>query len=129
MTGPSAAPTIRAVRDTAHLDAALIAAGREVETLAVEIEALRALWPKGETAVKRAEIGRRLESAYDRLAELYGVIASTDAHTLAGAAVKLRRAIAAVEAHDCGSAVDRDREPELRLIESALAVVENCAAR
>ncbi len=41
-----------------HPDAALIAAGREVETLVVEIAVLRMLWPKGETAVRRAEIGR-----------------------------------------------------------------------
>ena len=35
---------------------------------------MHALWSSGETAVRRAEIGRSLEAAYDRLAELYGII-------------------------------------------------------
>lgn len=97
------------------LDAELVAAGREVEALAVEIEALQALWPKGETALRRAEIGRALDLALARLAELYGIIANSEAHTLAGAAVMLRRALAGL---------DGERGLEHRLVGRALGVIE-----
>ncbi len=36
----------------------LLAAGREVETLGVEIEPLREMWPVAKPVTRRAEIGR-----------------------------------------------------------------------
>jgi len=56
LTRPSAAPTI-AVVDADHPNSALLAAGREVESLAAGIEPLRVLGPNREAAVRRAEIG------------------------------------------------------------------------
>ncbi len=122
LTRSVCASTIRAVTCPHHPDADLLAAGREVEALAVEIEALQALWPKGETAVRRTEIGRSLDGAYDRLAELYGTITNTDAHTLVGAAVNLRRGLLLMNAATPG---DSDElKTAKRLLSAALVFLE-----
>ena len=99
-------------------DAALLEAEAELQSLVVEIETLTALWPAAEPATRRAKIGGCLNSAYERLGELYGVIANAKPRTLAGAAMQLRRALVGLEA---GEVMER------RLVASALAVVENCA--
>ena len=100
-------------------DTDLLAAEAEMQALAVEIETLRTLWPVGNTAIRRANIGGCLNSACARLAELYSTVAEARPETLAGAAAQLRRALVVVE--DSG-------RMEHRLIASALAVVEACAA-
>ncbi len=66
--------------------------------------------------MKRYAMGKRVEAIYDSIAELYGVIANTEAETQAGVAVKLRRALANV---DDGIA--------RKLVASALATVERAA--
>ena len=103
----------------AAADTDILAAEAEMQALAVEIETLRALWPVGDTAIRRAKIGGCLNSACERLADLYGMVSAARPETLAGAAAQLRRALVVVE--------DSDRM-EHRLIASALAVVEACAA-
>ncbi len=82
---PTPAPTPE------HPDAALIAYEAELEALVVEWNGLDDAWPKGRTAMERWEIGRRHEACLTRIAELQELIAVTDAQTLAGAAVQLRR--------------------------------------
>ena len=100
-------------------DAHILAAEAEMQALAIEIEALRTVWPAGDTAIRRAEVGGCLSTAYDRLGELYGTIAAARPTTLAGAAVQLRRALVVVE---------DGNEMVRRLVGSALAVVEATAA-
>ena len=99
----------------AAADTDILAAEAEMQALAVEIETLRTLWPVGDTAIRRAEIGGCLNTACERLAELYGTVAAARPKTLAGAAAQLRRAL--VVAEDGNGMVHR-------LIASALAVVE-----
>ncbi len=90
-------------------DADLLAGEAELTELLLEHERLEAAWPKGPTAIDRARIGRRLEEVLDDIAEIHELIADARPRTLAGAAVLLRGALAAIEAHDCRSAW---REPE-----------------
>ena len=99
-------------------DAALIEAEAELQALVIEIETLNVLCPAAEPATRRAKIGGCRNTAYERLAELYGVIANAKPRTLAGAAVQLRRALVGLE---------DGMVMEQRLVASALAVVENCA--
>ncbi len=58
LTYAAPAPTIGAVVHPDQADADLLAAGREVETLAVEFEPLREMWPVAKPVTRRAEIGR-----------------------------------------------------------------------
>ncbi len=89
-----------------------------------EFERLDAAWPKGCTAVERAEIGREREEALSEIAALRGRIATGRAATLADAAAQLRRL--AVEADTEGPNLSGLLgEPDMRgLVVSVLAVVE-----
>ena len=62
----------------------------------------------------RAEIGRKVEDALERIGNLQHAIVAFPANTLADAAVKLRRLDALLDGQD----------PARRLLASALAVVE-----
>ena len=55
-------------------------------------------------------------------------IAGARPATLAGAAVQLRRALAAIEGHDCRDPHRRDGRAKVPLLRSVLAVVEGAAA-
>ena len=96
-------------------DADLIAWEAELHELLLEHERLEAAWPKGATAVDRARIGRRLEDVLDDIAEIHELIADARPRTLAGAAVLLRRALAAIG--DPGRV-------EARLVGAALRAVD-----
>ena len=108
-----------------HPDADLLAWEAELDHLVVEHARLEASWPKGKTAVERARTGRRLDEVLTRTAELHGLIARTRPRTPASAAVQLRRALAAIEAHDCKSPFANPERIEARLVEAALGVVES----
>ncbi len=54
-------------------------------------ERLDAAWPKGRTAIERAEIGREREEALYEIAILRQRIVTARAETMADAAVHLRR--------------------------------------
>lgn len=97
-------------------DAALVVAEHELHRLVIEVDELYAMWPKGKGAVERARIGRRIEVALSRVAELYRIIANAQPATLQGAAVQIRRALVMLE--------DKDIAVAQRLIYSALNVVE-----
>jgi len=95
-------------------DAPLVELERELKALLVEYDSLSRAWPKEPGAVARAEIGRKVEDALERIGELQYAIATSPADTLADAAVKLRRLDALLDGED----------PARRLLVSALAVVE-----
>ncbi len=97
-------------------DADPIAAETELHELLIEIEALRPRMGTEPQIMKRYAMGKRVEAIYDRISELYGVIANTEAETQAGVAVKLRRALANVD-----DGVAR------KLVASALVTVEAMA--
>ena len=63
---------------------------RLVERL-LDFERLDEAWPRGRTAVERAEIGRQREDVLSGIAALRGRIVTSRAETLADAAVQLRR--------------------------------------
>lgn len=80
-------------------------------------------WPKGATAVERAEIGRRREEALSEIVTLHQRIVAGHAETLADAAAQLRRL--AVMADERPSAHTLLAPSSARdLIASVLAVVE-----
>ncbi len=99
----------------------------ELEALLVEYESLSRAWPKEPHAVARAEIGRQVEDALGRIYGLHHAITRTQAETLPDAAVQIRRALAAIEAHDCKSPFAEVERTEIKLLGSALAVVERVA--
>ena len=94
--------------------AGLVDLERELEALLVEYDSLSRAWPKEPGAVARAEIGRKVEDALERIGELQYAIATSPARTLVDAAVKLRR---------LGALLDGEYHARALLI-SALAVVE-----
>jgi hypothetical protein len=104
--------------------AGLVELESELEALLVEYEPLSQAWPKEPHAVARAEIGRKMEDALGRIYELHRAITRTQAETLPDAAVQIRRALAAIEAHDCKSPFAEVERTEIILLASALAVVE-----
>ncbi len=107
--------------------AGLVDLERELEALLVEYESLSRAWPKEPHAVARAEIGRQVEDALGCIYELHRAITRTQAETLPDAAVQIRRALAAIEAHDCKSPFAEVERTEIKLLGSALAVVERVA--
>jgi len=56
----------------------------------LEFERLDEAWPRGRTAIERAEIGRQREDALSGIAALRDRIVTARAETLADAAVQLR---------------------------------------
>ena len=81
------------------------------------------VWPRGPSAIERAEIGRQREDALSGIAALRDRIITSRAKTLADAAVQLRRLVVMAEE------TPRPRvllgSPDVRgLIASLLAVVE-----
>ncbi len=107
--------------------AGLVDLERELEALLVEYDSLSRAWPKEPHAVARAEIGRQVEDALGRIYELQRAMTGTQAETLPDAAVQIRRALAAIEAHDCKSPFAEAGRTEIILLASALAVVERMA--
>ncbi len=107
--------------------AGLVELERELEALLVEYDSLSRAWPKEPHAVARAEIGRQVEDALGRIYGLHHAITRTQAETLPDAAVQIRRALAAIEAHDCKSPFAEVERTEIKLLGSALAVVERVA--
>ena len=57
----------------------------------LDFERLDEAWPRGRTAIERAEIGRQREDALSRIVALRDLIVTTRAETLADAAVQFRR--------------------------------------
>ena len=104
--------------------ATLVELERQLEDTLIEYERLREAWPKQPGAVARAEIGRQMEDALGRIYGLHHAITQTQAETLPDAAVQIRRALAAIEAHDCKSPFPEPERTEIMLLASALAVVE-----
>jgi hypothetical protein len=94
----------------------LVALEQQLAGHLVAFEELDAAWPKAPTAIERARIGREREKALSAIYDLRHRIAVTPAHSLADAAVLLRRLAVTMEADD-----DPDRA---RLVASALAAVE-----
>ena len=94
--------------------AGLVDLERELEALLVEYESLSRAWPEEPHAVARAEIGRKVDDALERIGDLQHAIVAFPADTLADAAVKLRRLDALLDGED----------PARQLFISALAVVE-----
>ena len=107
--------------------AGLVELERQLESALIEYERLREAWPKKPHVVARAEIGRQVEDALGRIYELHRAITRTQAETLPDAAVQIRRALAAIEAHDCKSPFAEVERSEIKLLGSALAVVERVA--
>ena len=70
-------------------DATLIAAETELHELLIELEGLRPCLGTEPRIMKRYEMGKRVETIYDCIAELYNVIADTGAGSPTGGAVKL----------------------------------------
>ncbi len=107
--------------------AGLVELERQLDGALIEYERLREAWPKEPGAVARAEIGRQVEDALGRIYGLHHAITRTKAETLPDAAVQIRRALAAIEAHDCKSPFAEAGRTEIILLASALAVVERMA--
>ena len=108
---------------TQQTDAELIAADAEARRLAVEIEALEALWPSARPAARRAEMVAAMGTAFRQLEGCYRTVLDTEARTPAGAVVKLRRAL--VLSRTLREMPGEDSAPALaKLIEGALAVVD-----
>ncbi len=57
----------------------------------LDFERLGEAWPRGRTAIERAEIGRHCEDALSGIVALWNRIVTARAETLADAAVQLRR--------------------------------------
>lgn len=104
--------------------AGLVELERQLEGALIEYESLSEAWPKEPGAVARAEIGRQVEDALGCIYGLHHAITRTQAETLPDAAVQIRRALAAIEAHDCKSPFAEAERTEIILLASALAVVE-----
>ena len=107
--------------------AGLVELERQLEGALIEYERLREAWPKEPGVVARAETGRQVEDALGRIYGLQHAITRTQAETLPDAAVQIRRALAAIEAHDCKSPFAEPERIEIKLLGSALAVVEKAA--
>ena len=110
---PAPAPTPVTVTD--HTDTALVAWEAKLEALIIEWGALDDAWPNGRTEAARHEIGRQHQECINRIGKLHDLIVSTEARSLAGAAVHLRR----VEAM-----LDRENPAAMRLLASARNAVE-----
>ena len=107
------APTPETVTDSP--DAALVAWESKLDALIIEWAALDEAWPNGSTEAARHEIGRQHQECLHRIGKLHDLIVSTEARSLAGAAVHLRR----VEAM-----LDRENPAAMRLLASARKAVE-----
>ncbi len=92
----------------------------------LDFETLDAAWPKGRTAVERAEIGRRREDALSEIVALHRRIVAGRAETLADAAAQLRRLVVMAEERPEPHALLAPPNAR-RLVASVLAVVERAA--
>ncbi len=89
----------------------------------LEFEYLDAAWPKGDTAVERARIGRFREDALSEIVVLQDRITRGRAETLADAAAQLRRLVVMADEEPCPHALLEP--PDMRgLVASVLVVVE-----
>ena len=107
------APTPESVTD--RPDDALVAWESQLESLVIKWGALDDAWPNGRTEAARHEIGRQHRQCLDRIRKLHELIVSTEARSVAGAAVHLRR----VEAM-----LDRENPAAMRLLASARKALE-----
>ena len=89
-------------------------------------EILDTAWPKGRTALERAEIGRRREDALSQIVTLHRRIVAGRAETLADAAAQLRRLVVMAEERPEPHALLAPPSAR-RLVASVLAVVERAA--
>ena len=105
----------------------LVALEQQLIGRLLEYEILRAAWPKAEHVLDRAKIGGQVNDTLDRIHGLEKEIAAAQAHDLAGAAVQLRRTLAALESHDCMVPGPERERIEARLVMSALTVIEAAA--
>ena len=101
---------------TNHPDADLVAWKAELEAVMIEWAELDDAWPKGRTAMERYEIGCRHRDCLARIRDIQESIVATEAHTVAGAAVQLRRLEVMLDREDRAAAV--------RLLASALGALE-----
>jgi hypothetical protein len=102
-------------------DADLLKLEQELAGLLVEYEVLREAWPKPAKAMDRYRIGKEVGATLSRIGEIERAIAETQAETLAGAAVQLRRLQVVMDEM-------RQVPPVARaLLGSALGVVESAA--
>ncbi len=114
--------------------AGLVELERDLEVLLVEYDSLSRAWPKEPRAVARAEIGRKVEDALERIGDLQYAIATTPARTVPEAAVHLRRLAALFEGWDDPLRRlllpddDDDGQTARCLLASALAAVETAEA-
>ena len=116
--------SVRLSRAATPANPDLVALEQQLVGLLLEYEILRAAWPKAEHVLDRAKIGRQVNDILDRIHGLEKEIASAQAHDLAGAAVQLRRTLAALESHDCMVPGPERERIELRLLVSALAAID-----
>ncbi len=105
----------------AGLPGPLLSLETELHDLLLRHEQLAAAWPRGRNPIERAKIGREVEGARTRIAEVMAEIADTPARTPQGLAVQLRRVQAAIE-HD-------DRELAAHLVARAVPSCEGMAVR
>jgi hypothetical protein len=96
----------------------LVALEAQLTDTLLDFERLDEAWPKGATAVERAEIGRRREEALSDIVTLHQRIVAGPAETLADAAAQLRRLQVRIGKGD---------EVSARLLASALGAVEAVA--
>jgi hypothetical protein len=98
----------------------LVTLEQQLDAQLVAFEDLDAAWPKAPTAVERARIGREREKALSAIYQLRQQIARSSAHTLANAAVLLRRLAVTMET---------DGDPERAgMLASALDAVERAVS-
>ncbi len=69
----------------------LVALEQRLAERLLDFERLYETWPRGRTAIERAEIGRHREDALSGIVALRDRIVTARAETLADAAVQLRR--------------------------------------
>jgi hypothetical protein len=105
-------------------DANLLAWEHELEACLVDYAEAGDRLSTEPDVMARVPLHERQTATLERIAELQASIRATRPTTLAGAAVQLRRALAAVEGHDCRDPHRRDSQAEVPLLRSVLAVVE-----
>ncbi|MDP6623519.1 MAG: hypothetical protein QF754_14760 [Alphaproteobacteria bacterium] len=111
-----------------HRDADLIAWELEFEERLVDYAQAAYRLRDEPNVMGRIPLHEHQTAALERIAALQASIRGTKPTTLAGAAVQLRRALAAVEGHDCRDPHRRDSRAEVPLLRSVLAVVEGAVA-
>ena len=106
----------------------LVALEQHLAERLLEFEYLDEAWPKGDTAVERARIGREREDTLSGIVTLRNRIVTGRAETLADAAAQLRRLMVMADEEPRPHALLEP--PDVRgLVASVLAAVEREADR